>query len=306
MLIVIAACALSFLLFHWMASALSGGDRALYWTIWVLYYSLSHYLEVNNMTHMPSWRRSRFARFVGQTVMRTKFSKESLAILENLKITGGPYVLLCIPHGLACLHLVFGVAAHGGNLNRDVGDRTFVVAHWIYQVFPIIRNIYAAFGVVPSRPSSRIKKMLAKNYSVALVPGGLQDKLEALVQPEYGEEGNNDTGTIVRALRPEGVGGIFWLGANARARFVPIFSPHEGATYKRFGVGTLPAPLILTLGPFVILQRVCPLEWHVGQPIDSFMPQVTASEVVSLENKCYAALTALAKETDHRLVVTRK
>lgn len=306
MLIVIATCALSFWLFHLVASALSGGDRALYWTIWIIYYSASHYLETNDMTHMPSWRRSRFARFVGQTVMRTKFSEASLAILANLKISGGPYVLLCLPHGLACLHLVFGVAAHGGNLNREVGDRTFVVAHWIYQIFPIIRNIYAAFGVIPSRPSSRIKKMLAKNYSVALVPGGLADKLDALVQPEYGHEGDDETGTIVRACRPENIGGIFWLGAETRARFVPIFSPHEGATYKRFGVGIVPIPLILTLGPFVIVQRVSPLEWHVGEPIDSFVPQVTAREVAALENKCYAALGTLAKETNHRLVVTRK
>jgi hypothetical protein len=245
--------------------------------------------------------------------MRTRFSAESV---ERLRTLGaGPHVFVCEPHGPACLHLVFGFAAHGGALPPALAERTLVVAHWIYLVVPLLRNVYAAFGVVDSSAGS-LHRALADGYSLALSPSGVAGLWLSLRPPARVANGGGGGGVActgdddcaeqrapaVDVWRRASLG-CFAYAARHAALVVPVLSPDEDHVYARCLTALGVAPLVLTLGPWLVRPRLPVLEWRVGRVCHTRIGryQRPADDVA---DSAYAELRELGGAT-HRVVVRR-
>ena len=69
----VLAIVVFFLGTHWLFSALAAALGCAEVLIWIIYYTTSHALESQRLTHRPDWRASRFAAWVGRRLMRTQF-----------------------------------------------------------------------------------------------------------------------------------------------------------------------------------------------------------------------------------------
>lgn len=263
-MLALLTCGFLFALFGWLAGALAAalGVRAVW--IWLAYYALSELVERRGWTHRPDWRASRFAAWVGRTLMRTRFTDESAAALRALG--AGPHVFVCEPHGPACLHLVFGFAAHGGALPPVLAERTRVVAHWVYRGVPLLRNLYAAFGVIDSSAGS-VRRALAAGDSVALSPSGIAGLwLSLCPRPLLDADEADQWRDAVHVWRRDSLG-CFEYASRRGATVVPVLSPDEDATYRRYLTHWNLPPLVLTLGRWLVCQHLPVLEWRVGRTV---------------------------------------
>lgn len=248
--------------------------------VWLAYYAGSEWLDRSRLTHAPSWRASRLAAYLGRVVMRTRFS--SLGVLDSLG--AGPHMFVCEPHGVACLHLVFGFAAHGGALPEHVASRTLVVAHWLYKLVPILRNIYAVFGVIDNSAYA-IECALDEGYSVALIPSALVGKDRSLTWTDDSKD--EDARTVV--WRRSQLGWAVYA-ARRRASVVPVLSPREDEAYRR-GMTHFAWPFVLPLGWWFI-RPVVDIEFRVGAPI-------AHGTHATLAARTYATLRELGAPTHH-------
>jgi len=255
-MLVLVALYLLFSWFHALASTLAWalGVSELY--IWAAYFAASYACESRLHTHRPDWRGGWLAAFVGRVLQRTAFANPGrLETLDRRQ-----YIFACYPHGIAPLHLIFGFAAHGGQpgLPPELAARTLVVAHWIFKGVPLLRNLYAAFGVIGSDRAS-VKWALDAGYSLAIAPGGLAAKSDSLL------ERRDDDRVYVHTSRNRL--GIYEYANRYGCPIVPIFSPHEDDTYLRLFTRLRCAPLVLVLGRWLVFQRRDELRWTVGRPV---------------------------------------
>lgn len=275
------SCAAFFYLTHWLVCLVATPFTFHYFAVWLAYYAASECVEWYGLLHMPSWRRSRFARYIGRTLYRSRFSTDLEHTSSYSEIKTGPIMFILEPHGYASLHMVFGFAAHGGALPRDIADRTFVVAHWTCRLLPIIRNIFSAFGVIYSN-RSHVERVLKRGYNIAVCASGITGKYMAMRNYEVLKDAENqyryayDTGSpyvyndygmdtrlrfadgsplhngcsiycdMVVVQRSTKKLGCFKLAADYCATVYPVFSPCERNTFASSGhwlANLLPQPL---------------------------------------------------------------
>lgn len=272
----------SFYLLHYVCRTLSAAFDVSYWWFFFGYYVVSEYVEFHHLTRMNSWRSSRIIQFIGRTLMRTRFTAESHQRL--LALGSQQCIFMCEPHGVACLMLVFGFAAHGDALPASIADKTLVVAHWCFRLIPFVRNLYGIFGVIDNSSSS-ITRALDTGHSLALVPSALVGKWYSLLT-------NQRDQTIIDGKESVFIYqrwsiGCFVYAARRTIPIVPVLSPNENFAFRLFFTEYGFAPLVLPIGWWFI-RPYFDIEWYVGAPqIDTGYH--------TLARKYYAELKELAK-----------
>jgi hypothetical protein len=263
-------------------------DRYMQLVIWVAYYALSEILESRDMMHAPSWRASRFARFV-RRFTRVQFHQSQVQRIAELLGSDECTIWMIGPHGMGCFGMIFGFAAPGSD-ERESGiteknlARLRVVAHPIYKFIPILRNIYAAFGVIGGK--SAVKAALERKDSLVVTPCGFMGKYFSLLHgpsglsPDFWYSWQNprtrqvetvmargqpdifDDCTLV--LKTENLA-IFAMAKRYNARLVNVLSPEEDHTYLRTHLSSKFAAYTVTLGPWLFGQKLPVLEFYVGR-----------------------------------------
>ena len=326
----LVSCLVFVYLTHWLIACLAAPFTFAYYAVWIGYFALSEYVEWHGWLHMPAWRRSRFAFFVGRTLYRSSFAFE-FDDRWRQTIRPGSCMFILEPHGFASLHMVFGFAAHGGSLPPDIGDRTFVIGHWFCRFLPIIRNIFSAFGVIYSTQRD-VERVLMRGDHIAVCASGIAGKQMSLrnmkvVQDKFDKyryvipatsgdhdflfedgspaanilEPKHDTLVIQRSTTRLG---CFAMAIRHCVNVIPVLSPYENETFTSLGsawASRLP-PLIgncfaMTLMPvfgrWMILQRCNCYQWFVGKTIQT----TRGMSAPNLAKLVYTELSELAKLT---------
>lgn len=290
------SCLPFFAVFAWLASLVADalGVRPLY--VWIGYYALSEMLESRHLTKSHALRASRLVAYVGRVLMRCDYSAEAKQRLEQLAKSGQQVVFACEPHGIACSHMVWGFAAHGGALPDMLASRTLVVAHVVFKCIPIVRNLYAAFGVIDNRASS-VQQALQDGYSIALVPSSILGKAKSLSAPAPVADDDDDALPAVTIWRRASMG-CFAYARRRNIAFVPVLSPDEDYAYRRFVTASGSPLWVLALGWWLV-RPYCDLEWRVGRTLAP-----GAKSVASFAQSVYDEFGALASG-DYTLVARR-
>lgn len=265
-MIALLTCAILYALFFYLARCLANALNIGSVYVWIAYFAISELVETNGWTRCPSLRSSAFVRFIGREFMRCRFTADSLATMAAFS-TSAQYMFVCEPHGIACLLLVFGFAAHGDDgLPSSIANRTLVIAHHSYRYIPILRNIYAVFGVIDERPAT-LKRVLAAGYSVALIPSALSGKWHSMLPRSSEANADRDIGLYpVEIIRRRGVG-CFEYARRFGLTIVPVLTPDEDYIYLRYPLAGDFVPLMITAGSWLIRPLISRVEWRIGTPI---------------------------------------
>ena len=316
-------CAFIFILFHHAvvnSVSNSGVEKLL---CWIFYYCVSEYVERRGWTHMPSWRVSRFARFV-RRFLSIRLAPSSVARLSDIvKQTVRPTIYMLGPHGMACFHMIFGFAAPGSEVGEcglseaDVA-RIWIVAHPIYKIVPIVRNIYACFGVIGGKTA--VRQALERGDSLAVTPCGFEGKHHSLLNgpgklsPEFTytihrpnlveTRSNFDSDYHVDGVfivRPEINRGIFQLAMKFNSRLVHVLSPDEDCTFQRLNRGFGLTSFVITLGPWIYGQCLPVLEYHVG---DAYFPDYSSKPSVdSITKEATTSFVDLGRQLGYSVII---
>jgi len=337
-MIALLTIAAAFALFHMLVLCASYALGVEYWLLVAFYYIYSEMADRYGLQHAPWLRRSRFSSFVGRRLFRTKFVLQQ-EVWDQIRQTKEPKVFVCGPHGIACSHLVFGFAAYGDQWPDAIGAHTYVVAHWIYLVIPIVRNIYAAYGVVDSRQRT-IEAVLERGDNIAICACGLIGKCHAVsgyrvvidsatkeykyIVPTPDGKGAFESGApAVAHEEPELFPvvlqrstqrlGIFKLAAQYGATVFPVLSPHEDESYfiaapwMRQRVPDSLVVLVIAITPlygyWLVLQVRETIEWYVGNGVKyaGALP-ATRDSVERFADAVYEEFSDLASENLYGVV----
>jgi hypothetical protein len=298
-MIALLTCTALFLVFGWLASAVADALSISALWIWLVYYMLSEVIESRRLTHMPSWRSSRFISFIGRTLLRTRFDERSRTYLQSLPLDR-QYMFVCEPHGIACYHLVAGFAGHGGDgLRPEIAARTLVVAHQSFLFVPLLRNLYAVFGVIDERPAT-INSALDAGFSLALIPSALVGKWHSMLGSSL-EQQPSDYGRHPTTVYRRESFGCFKYAHRRRMSVVPVLSPDEDYALTRYFTAYGFAPLVVTIGSLLVRPVIPLVEWRVGPRLASTDPGMTPQKLASLT---YHELQQLGAAT-HSVAVER-
>lgn len=256
------ACLPFFILFQLIARAVANWFNVSVLTVWIVYFVVSELIESNMLTHSPQLRRLPIFAYLGRVVMRSDFTAESKKKLNELSSRQRLY--MAETHGIACSHLVWGYAAHGGALPDHLADKTLVVASVVYKFVPILRNIYSALGVISNTRAS-IKRALRQGYSLALSPSGIVGKELSLIAPVI-TAASDDT-ACVQIWRRSTLG-CFMYAHRYKLPIVTVLSPEEDYLYRRFNVDSGSSWKVLAIGWWFVRPYQQAL-WRIGDEIES-------------------------------------
>jgi hypothetical protein len=216
---------------------------------------------------------------------------------------------------MGCFHMIFfggpGCDVEESGFTQEQIARIFVVAHPIYKCVPILRNIYAAFGVIGGKEA--VKAALERGDSIVVTPCGFKGKYLSITHgPSTMSEdfwyswknartqqvetviansakGRDFFNDCVFVLKPDSNLAIYELAKRYRARLINVLSPDEDHTFMRLRVGgSIYAAHVITLGRWVLAQRLPMLEFYVGR---AYMPDYsrrTAKEIgAQVSNEFY-------------------
>jgi hypothetical protein len=226
-------------------------------------------------------RGSTFSQYVGEHLYGVRFDDASKWRLKALA-QKGHYVFCCEPHGAACLHMVYGFAAHGERLPEALAERVHVMAHWCYLALPFVNVIYEAYGVVPNTQGV-VQRLLARGDSIAVCPSGVPGKCCSVINPPK----NVKTITVLR--RREKLGFLSMAARNG-ADLVPVLSVNENNAFNHTDVTSG----WFVYGRWLLFPVVDSLELRVGAPIPtlSYKHDDPAS-MEALADRYYSAVVAL-------------
>lgn len=282
----IALCLVSW----YLLTLLCGGPLVAF----VLHISTATFIAVFLPFGLHSWRASRFAHFVGRTLMRVSIDAKSVHRLQQLD-ERKTYWFPCDPHGQAPLHMTYVFAAHGNvGMPEGVARKTVVMGHWLILLLPFACQLCQLFGVTFSAPFT-VQRSRAFNANIALCPGGLPAKNTCMLRRH---DSNHVYSTkppvyVVARRRP----GYLRLAAKEKALIVPILSPDEERAFVNFN------PLSWTGIPYVVLmfgkewlfRPFCNVTVRVGEPIDAARFDPTKeSDMLALNNLYYERIKQLA------------
>lgn len=227
----------------------------------------------------PRWMRAAFGGLVRDANLRR--------LARNA--ARRQYVFAVAPHGPAADGLVAGFAGHGvarpGALQRML-DATRVVAHRGYRAMPLVREIYAAFGVVPHSRTA-VDAALAAGAHLALCPSGFAGTMRCIAAQAH--PAADDCVTVYRRRRV----GFCALAARRGAHVVPVLVLGTARSWRCLGAALLP-PLLA-----VHVKTRTPVRCVVGAPIAAAPYRARVDE---LAERYYGALIALGAQ--HNVKVT--
>lgn len=282
-----------FIAFHVIASTIAQLLSLSPLYVWIAYYAASEFVERRRWSHSPRLRACAAVAYVGRVLIGASFSRDSVERLRALD-PRRQRLFVNEPHGVAVTHLAFGFAAHGGALPDALAERTLVVAHVVFKYIPIVRNLYAAFGVIDNS-SATINRALNDGYSLALVPSGLSGKWTSLMAPSPVDESDEHCVTVL--VRRRDSIGCFVYAARRALSIVPVLSPEEDHVYRRFLREFRHPYTVLALGRWFILPYA-PIEWRVGAEI------APSDRAHTLATRTYNALSSIG-EPHYKVVVLR-
>lgn len=288
----ILSCLPFFLLFAWLASRVADalGVSTVY--VWIAYYVASELVESRRLTHSPALRSSRLIGYLGRVVMRCGFSHAAAQRLAEVASENEQVLFPCEPHGIGCSPMVWGFAAHGGALPESLARRTLVVGHVVFKTIPIVRNLYAIFGVIDNCAST-IQAALDDGYSLALVPSSILGKAKSL-SIRYVDQPEENARLRVTIWRRSSIG-CFVYAQRRRMSIVPVISPEEDYGYRLFFNDGRWFWVLATGWWFV--RPYYKLEWRVGRTLST-----ASSNAASIAASVYSEYAEMVKG-DYDLVV---
>ena len=201
---------------------------------------------------------------VGTFVMDDDSIRALKALRRRTRRASDPTAVIAIePHGFACFHVALewcGYAQQSGvrqQLGRPFMRRTRIVGHWIAQCVPLLRRLYASYGVI-GNDRAAVERALESRHHIVLLPSGWDGKRHAVEC----EQGGADSVDVL--ARPVERVGFLALAARHNALLVPILVPDEPRAFQTRGPAFLHWLLRLPVPQSTSEMRVV-----VGWPIDT-------------------------------------
>jgi hypothetical protein len=246
---------------------------------------------IQQMSHanVKCWARGGWlARYIGESWYGVHFSATSQKQLQEIDQFGrAAYMFCCEPHNAACLHMVFGFAAHGGRLPERLASQLCVMAHKCYLALPFINVIYEAYGVVPNFQFV-LERCLKRGTSVALCPSGIPGKIDAVLPRPPGTPTN-----VVRIIRRRRDKlGFLSMATRHQVSLVPVLSVNEHNAFATTGAWAG----WLVYGRRLLLPFTSSLELRVGAPLSTaFYVHNNQASMEALADRYYQEVVELGK-----------
>jgi hypothetical protein len=278
------------------------------WLVWLAYWTAGTYWLLASDLSWPWLRSARLSNALRRGVAAVRFddrSYERLCALRERLEHGKQAVFAIEPHGYACISVALLFAGYGTerSLRNALGplaaSRVRVVSHWIALGIPFVRELYAVFGVVDSSRAT-VFGALERGAHIAVIPSGMAGK-------ELGALHDAAPNVVDVVRRPDERLGFVYAAAHFRALLVPVLAIDENHAYASIGPSFAPWWAQVVLGRYFVAPfwRAQPMRVAVGEPLDAAcaQPRPSKAHIHELAQRYYAALEALARENNVKLVL---
>lgn len=202
-------------------------------------YAVALYFALPLAVNVRAVREWSLNNFVARSVAHFELDARSRRTLRLLRRAtrraNAPSCVFAVePHGYACLSVAVlwcGYAQHSV-VRQALGvrfmRRTRIVGHWLAQRVPLLRRIYAAYGVIGCT-AAEFDAALADGKHLVLLPGGWAGKRDAMQREPLERD-------AVRVLkRPLRRSGFLALAARRGALVVPVLAVDEARAFRAKG-----------------------------------------------------------------------